>query len=268
MTNDFYGAILGRFTLRIRKLLTHPDVSSGSPTKIDLPCGKLTLQFEVFSSVEVFRIANYGGEREFLERFMESLESNDVVFDIGASVGLFTVHAAACLGNGEVIAFEPDPETAKRLKHNVQLNSFSNVRYVSWAVSDISGEAVLFSDGVSGYAPTLREQKNRPGAAKGQVKVLTRALDEAIMSGDLPLPTVLKIDIEGAEVLCLRGALKLVRGELGAKPRLIFLEIHPDFLPSFNSSIEEVHSFVLNHGYSVVWQEKRDTQIHYCYRRN
>jgi FkbM family methyltransferase len=177
-----------------------------------------------------------------------------------------TVHSAVFAKQGKVIAFEPDPETRERLKHNVSLNNISNVVFVSWAVSDSAGEVSLFTDGASGYAPTLREQTNREGAPKNKVTVQTRTLDEEILAGNLPLPTVLKIDIEGAEVLCLRGAQKLLSGQLGQKPRLIFMELHPEFLPSFGSTGEEVHNFVLSHGYSVVWQEKRDAQIHYCYQ--
>lgn len=238
------------------------------PMKIELDSSRGKLHFEAFSPVEKFRIADYGDEKYFLDRFIEALKPNDIVFDIGASVGLVSIHAATFTDSGKVIAFEPDHETFERLKHNVSLNNLSNIEFVSWAVSDTQGKVILFSDGASGFAPTLREQKNRPGAPTNQVTVQTRTLDEAILSGDLPLPTVLKIDIEGAEVLCLRGASKLLRGELGDKPRLVFLELHPEFLPYFGSSRTEVHNFVLSKGYSVVWENECHGQIHYCYQND
>lgn len=236
------------------------------PVKIQLQFPKKDLIFEAFSPTEQYRLAGYGGEKYFLDRFTSALQKDDIVFDIGASVGLMTVHSAATVDEGKVVAFEPDPDTFKRLKHNVALNDLTNVTYVSWAASDMQGEVSLFSDGASGKAPSLREQTNRPGAPKGKVTVLTRTIDAAIISGELPLPTVLKIDIEGAEILCLRGALKLVSGELGDKPRLIFLELHPVFLPDFGSTADEVHNLILKQGYQVVWEEKRHDQIHFCYQ--
>ncbi|NEO13850.1 MULTISPECIES: FkbM family methyltransferase [unclassified Moorena] len=206
------------------------------PLKIELPTYRRKLQFEAFSPVEKYRLANYGGEKFFVEEFTKLIEIDDIVLDIGASVGLMAVHAAIFAENGKVFAFEPDPETMERLQNNVELNNLSNVTFVPWAVSDREGEATLFTDGASGFAPTLKEQLNRPGAPKGKVTVQTRTLDNEISIGNLPLPTVLKIDIEGAEVLCLHGAESLLNGSLGKKPRLIFLELHPEFLPSFGAS--------------------------------
>jgi FkbM family methyltransferase len=235
------------------------------PIMVKLKSLEKVLSFEVFSPVEKYRIAGYGGEKGFLEYFISTLKDDDVVFDIGASVGLMTVHSAAEVSNGKVVAFEPDPETFRRLKHNVELNNLTNVIYAPWATSDSQGEVALFSDGANGFAPSLREQTNRPGAPKGQVMVPTKVLDDVVAAGELPHPTVLKIDIEGAEILCLRGAIKLIKGELGTKPRLIFLELHPVFLPDFGSTPNEVHDLVLEQGYQVVWEEKRDDQIHYCY---
>lgn len=234
---------------------------------ICLKIKKNDLFFEALSPVESYRIANYGDEREFLDFFLSNLKPDDVIFDIGASVGLFTIHASSIVNRGKVFAFEPDPDTLGRLKHNASLNrQLLNINYISWAVSDTQSETLLYSDGSSGSAPTLRQQLNRENAPKGEVKVKTNTLDNAISTGELPVPTVLKIDIEGAEILCIKGALKLLQGNLGKKPRLIFLEAHPDFLPSFNSTVEEVYNLILNNGYSVFWKKERDSQIHYVYQ--
>ena len=237
------------------------------PIKVELSAVSGKLKFEAFSPVELFRTAQYGNEKEFVNKFIEKLFHDDIVFDFGASVGLITVHAASFLERGRVFAFEPDPETSKRLIHNVELNNLSNVEYIPWAVGDTNGETILFSDGASGFAPTLKKQKNRTGTPTGRIKIQSRTLDDAILSKDLPVPTVLKIDIEGAEILCLKGASELLSGGLGKKPRLIFLELHPDFLPSFNSSADQVHGMVLGFGYGVIWEHKREDQVHYCYQK-
>lgn len=224
------------------------------------------LYFHAYSPVENYRIAMYGNEKDFLDKFISDLNSQDILFDIGASVGLMTVHAASILKYGKVFAFEPDPENRNRLRNNVNLNHLTNVEFIDWAVSDSLGEVTLFTDGAAGAAPTLREQKNRDIAPKGEVLVKTKTLDQAIIEKELPLPTVLKIDIEGAEILCLKGATKLLQGKLGKKPRLICVEIHPEFLPDFNSDEAEIHNLILESGYSVVWHQERDAQIHYFYQ--
>lgn len=235
--------------------------------EVSLETPQGTLYFMASTPVEHYRIAGYGEEKEFLDFFLSMLSPDDLVFDIGASVGLFTIHASSLLGSGSLVAFEPDPDTQKALRNNVGRNpQLTNISYVSWAVSDTTGETLLYSDGVAGCAPSLRKQPGRENAPRGKVRVSTNTLDNAIASGELPLPTVLKIDIEGAEILCVKGALRLLRGELGTQPRLIFLEAHPDFLVGFNSSIDEVHRLILDKGYKVYWTKGRDNQIHYCYQ--
>lgn len=222
-------------------------------------------KFKVYSPVEYYRIVEYGGERDVLERFLEVLKPTDVFYDIGASVGLYTVIAAALLTQGEVYSFEPDPSTCTRLEENIRLNRLNNVHVVKWAVSDTQGEVVLYSDGVKGYAPSFILQ-NRPGAPTGQVCVPTSTLDIAISHNDLSLPDVLKIDIEGAEALCLRGSAQLLEGAFAKRPRIVFIEIHPEFLPKFGSSADEIKKMMLGFGYRILWSQKRDNQEHVCYQ--
>ena len=222
------------------------------------------LKFNVYSSVERYRVADYGGEREVIERFIGMLEPTDVVYDIGASVGLFTISVASLLTQGIVYSFEPDTSTRARLLENIRLNQLNNVKIVEWAVSDCEGDVTLYTDGVAGFAPSFVLQK-RDGAPTGQLCVPTCSIDTAISCKELNLPTVLKIDIEGAEGLCLKGCKRLLKGEFGKRPRILFLEIHPDFLPDFNSSADEIKHFMLDLDYELQWREERAEQEHLCY---
>lgn len=248
---EFYGVKKSKYPQRV--VLQHPNGSM--------------VHFMVHNPVEDYRITRYGDEKEFFERFIVELKNDDILYDIGASVGLMTIHASVSLQDGKVVSFEPDSETRNCLNHNIELNNLSNVEVVSWAVSDRKGKAVLFSDGSSGRAPTLREQQSRLNAPKGRIDIETGTIDEAIKSGILPLPTLLKIDIEGAEILCIKGCRRLLYGELGNSPRKIFLEMHPDFLPDFDSSEEEVQNLILEAGYNICWSLQRQAQAHYCYEK-
>jgi len=99
------------------------------------------------------------------------------------------------------------------------------------------------------------------------VRVKTKRLDDAIATGELPLPDVLKIDIEGAEILCLLGAVKLLGGVWEKRPRLIFLETHPDYLPEFGSDTAEVFALLKTAGFALVWQMERFNQCLCCFER-
>jgi len=209
--------------------------------------------FEVAGPVEDYRVISYGGEEEFTGRILEAIGREDVFFDIGACVGLVSVHAAkkgAC-----TYSFEPDPYWRSRLKRNLELNGLENVTIFEWAVSDREGEAVLFTDGTDGHSPSLRRRGKRGGIA-----VRTIAIDNALLSGELPVPDVVKIDIEGAEILALNGMSKLLAS--CRAPRAVFMEVHPVFLRDFGSSSEEVVDLMLSFGYRLDYRLDCHDQFH------
>ena len=78
--------------------------------------------FEIISPIESFRIEQYGNEEDFTRLILEELTENDIFYDIGASVGLVSIHAAKKCKY--VFAFEPDPSIRSRLERNMLLNSF------------------------------------------------------------------------------------------------------------------------------------------------
>ncbi|MHC4213533.1 MAG: class I SAM-dependent methyltransferase [Planctomycetota bacterium] len=88
-------------------------------------------------------------------------------------------------------------------------------------------------------------------------------MDDIIASGQLPVPTVLKIDIEGAELHALRGMKKLLSSS--AKPRLIFIEVHSLFLPQFGGDVTSVLEMLVFNKYKCFYKASRDDQAHYIF---
>jgi len=215
-------------------------------------------RFKIFNSVEASRVERMSGEQDFLKLLLEELRREDVFFDMGSCVGLFAVHAA--LSGARVVAFEPEPGIRSHLETNLRLNGLDAVQVVPWAVSNGSGQATLYTDGTAGWSPALRNQGGR-----GSIPVATRAIDEALDAGEVPTPTFVKMDIEGAEALALRGMSRLLSSSLA--PRRIFMEIHPTFLPLFGSSREEVMSMMVSFGYDQFYEAECHNQIHVAFRR-
>ena len=149
------------------------------------------------------------------QRILENeVHPGDTVFDVGAHRGFFTLVASSLTGpEGKVIAFEPLPANQRYLREHLRMNRISNVTVVEAAVADTCGTA-RFADG-SDYNPKCISAHLSP---EGEVEVRTVTLDSLVEAGEAPSPNLVKIDVEGAEMLVLRGARRLLQA---GRPTLV-----------------------------------------------
>jgi hypothetical protein len=218
------------------------------------------VRFEITNMSEHYRVVNHGGETEYTHAMLANLHSDDVLYDVGANVGMVALHAAK---KCRTIAFEPDPSFRSRLEANMALNPGGRLTVEPVAVSDHDDTVELFTNGAGGNSPSLAHHEG----VEGRVSVTARSLDSLLAEGSLPKPTVIKMDIEGAEILALRGATKLLQGP--DRPRALFIEVHDTLLPDFGSTPEEVHAVLEEFGYTnAVYRAKRADQWHLILERS
>jgi FkbM family methyltransferase len=151
--------------------------------------------------------ANHGywiGSYEFQKRllFERIIPEASIVFDLGGFTGYYTLLASALVGPaGRVFVFEPLPRNLKYLKQHLSMNQITNVIVVEAAVSDRT-ETLSFQEGPSSARGRLSEE--------GNLLVRAVSLDDMIESGELPDPQFIKVDVEGAEMRVLQGAVRLL----------------------------------------------------------
>ena len=148
------------------------------------------------------------GEYEpFTSRVARSLiGEGDVCVDADANIGWFTTLMAKLVGpKGSVHSFEPVPKTFKQLRVNCDLNGFENIRLNNKALGDVAGVATinLPDDEPSGHASLHRKTEN---AASFDCELVP--LDEYLQQHGIGRVNFLKADIEGAEMMLLRGGEK------------------------------------------------------------
>ena len=140
--------------------------------------------------------------------YLRSRLGKGMVFaDIGANVGQFTLLAARLVGpDGHVFAFEPEIHNYESLQRNIQLNHFSNIKALRMALADYEGTASLHVHHDSSNSNTgVHSLTPRPEWEHRDVNsVEVTTLDQALK--DVPRLDLVKIDVEGAELLILRGA--------------------------------------------------------------
>jgi FkbM family methyltransferase len=154
----------------------------------------------------------------------------DVVYDAGANLGLYARYLITVLGAGRVIAFEPAAENRPLLGRNLALGKIaSQVMVLPVALADADGTAPFQVDDMQSTSGTLSKVTGgEPSVGRQNVglgplttEVACRSLDSLVAEG-LPKPDVIKIDVEGAEALLLRGAAALLKQ---SSPRLL-IELH------------------------------------------
>ena len=187
--------------------------------------------------------------------FKETVKPGNTVIDLGANIGYFTLLAAKLVGSsGKVYAFEPEPRNFKYLKKNLELNGYSQVAAHQAAASDKRGKTKLFiceyetghhtinqSGGIKAYRPEREVNESN------FVEINTVSLDE-IFAGKEDLIDVMKIDIEGAEALAIRGMDKILSKNKKLK---IFMEYFPMLIKNMGSNPEDMIGKILGYGFSI-----------------
>lgn len=163
-----------------------------------------------------------------------------VVCDVGANIGVYTLFFARSLPECTVYAFEPAPEASQRLQENLSLNHIANAVWVPQACADALGE-VDFYIGYHHHASSLhREWAAGRQAPTRAIKVPATTLDEFFYgSVQRDGPDFIKMDIEGGGTFALRGCDRCIED----KRPLFLIESHT---PAEDRAIS---ALILKHDY-------------------
>jgi FkbM family methyltransferase len=132
------------------------------------------------------------------------------VIDVGANLGIYTVAMAMAVGEaGTVIALEPVRQTLEKLRSNIALNGLRNVVVVGAAAAERTGIVDLQLASDSAYASLVRVKNDRGTGTTVTVPAVT--IDQLWEERNRPTISFCKIDVEGAELLVLKGAEEVIR---------------------------------------------------------
>lgn len=131
-----------------------------------------------------------------------TVKKDTVFYDIGANVGFYSLLASTLIFPGKVFAFEPLPENVRYLERHLTLNDIRNVEILELAISDQVGTS-NFQEEVTRAMGRLQ--------AEGNTRVLTTTLDSLLQAQLIDPPHYIKMDIEGTELMALRGASECIQ---------------------------------------------------------
>ena len=168
--------------------------------------------------------------------FLKYLHPGDVVVDVGANIGWYTLLCAASVGKeGRVYAFEAHPTTFQYLEENTGLNDFDHVELYELAIGNAYGEIQLPDSPSDGL--------NKVITGDG-VSVAQRRLDELIPAGPIAL---IKIDVEGFELFVLQGAIGILE-----HVQTILFEIWDEHTRPYGYEFKDVYDLLTKAGFTII----------------
>jgi FkbM family methyltransferase len=225
-----------------RALKRHPRVFRAAPTSAGF-----TVDGHTSDLIQRYLYVFGVWEPDITHWLTEHLRPGDVVVDIGANIGYFSLLAATCVGpTGKVLAFEPVPSIADLLTANVQRNDLAvDVHRV--VVGDAVGSTEIFRSagtnigrsGTSGGAGTVSE---------GSVPVVRAA--DAIDKELWERIRFIKIDVEGDERRVLRGLEPLLAAL--SPDAAVFVEVTPSDLEARGESADELMATMRGLGFEAL----------------
>lgn len=184
----------------------------------------------------------YEPELAYLE---EILSPGKVFIDVGANFGVYTLVASKLVGEtGSILAFEPTAQSFATLRRNIELNHFSNVRAFQVALAQERSKAWLYY----GWDPVGNSLGKDPHYDNEGEEVQIETLDKVLQENGIDHVDAIKIDVEGAEELVLRGA----AGCLTTQRPIVIFEFNPGCAAHLGLSAWGARDLLESLGYEFV----------------
>ena len=187
----------------------------------------------------------FSGAFEFDNAFIFCylIEKDNIIIDVGANIGFYTLLAAKKLKNSGIIySFEPSKVAIQELQKNIELNKFRNVNVYDFALSDSSGKKEFYRCEDDAYN-SLAANPMHKSVSKDIVDVIT--LDEFVKLNNIKKIDIIKIDAEGLDYSILKGSINSLKSFMP----ILFCEFNIFYLDE--NSRREFHNLLKEIGYEV-----------------
>lgn len=186
-------------------------------------------------------------EEEVVRYLRDKLKPGDVVLEVGAHIGLFSVLMARWVGSaGKIYAFEPSPDARAALVDHLSINHAPECVVIrEEAISNTPGEVAFYALGASGRSTLSNAHAWTRDSVP--IRVSCTTIDEFCAVNKI-IPSLIKIDIEGLEHKALQGAL----GTLSRQRCAVVVEVHPMYWAELGVGQGQIAAMIEEIGYEAI----------------
>lgn len=205
-------------------------------------------------SMDILRLSIRGVHEPLVTELVEKeVKKGDIVLDIGAHIGYYTLIFAKLVGEeGKVYAFEPEPTNFSLLKKNVEINGYENVVLIEKAVSNENGKIRLYLS----KSNTADHRTYDSHDGRRYIEIESIRLDDFCKNNDWKIDFI-KMDIQGAEAGAIQGMLNILKRNNNIK---MVMEFCPLRLKEFGTRPGECLKLLIETGfklYEIVERKKK-----------
>jgi len=212
---------------------------------------KINLDLDDWIQKLIYFFGCYEIEKTETAFWKKIIKDDYIIFDIGANVGYYSLMAAKRAGNGKIYAFEPVSSTYEKLLKNIELNKFHNIQLQNLAVSNHAGYVDIYvADNKNTGTSSITKHMHYNGNME---TVKTVCIDDFFVEQAISKIDLIKIDVEGAEMLVLEGMNKI----LTQLEPLVLVELIDERLKAAGSSLLEAYDYFDTLGFKPYKLNKR-----------
>ena len=192
-------------------------------------------------------------ERFETDLVKQEIKKGDVVIDIGANIGYYTLIFAKLVGDtGKVFAFEPDPTNFELLRKNIEVNGYKNVTLEQKALSDKKGKIMLIlsKENTGGHHISKQPTKNA-------IQVDTITADDYFKNFEYKIDFI-KMDVEGAESIVLSGMTNILKNNTDLK---MMVEYNPDAIKNMGLAPVSYLELLVKNGFRMMDIDSKNMKI-------
>lgn len=185
-------------------------------------------------------------ELNVIQRFVDEIQEDFVILDIGANTGTFSL-CAKYYPNTKWHLFEPDPFNYSLLKENIEINHIDNVTLYDDALSDKIGEGILkICPNHRGLNTLGKDVKRFSSSESVDHQIKTNTIDNLFLNTKVDL---IKMDTEGSEYDIIMGGIETIKKY---KPKIL-LEYNAGNMSQCGHTMQQLNSLINEINYEVFW---------------